>query len=160
MTDGAVVRSKGWRFLSRVGTLAALLLLPSCVSFPIPERMSQGAGGSLGWKPLAQKRPPNLLISVSRDTCEVPRSRFERVQIGDLVFCYWRSRRGGLGRPLPPENLDELHVEDEHPGRRPRPGGGIAVGQLRRNPETTLFPFAHELESLNPSLDDATDGEL
>lgn len=82
--------------------VAAVTLLTSCVSIPIPERLSGGSGGSLGWKVVAEKREPNLLYAPDRRECTVDGDRFEAVRRGDRVFCHWRTpKRPPLGMIFP-----------------------------------------------------------
>jgi hypothetical protein len=66
---------------------AAVLLLWSCASIPIPG----GEGReSLAWKVVIEKREPNLLIAADRTECEVSRDRFEKAEMGERTFCHWR----------------------------------------------------------------------
>lgn len=76
--------------LRALGWATALLLLSSCISLPIPDRMTPTRGETLAWKVVAEKRDPDLLVASDRTHCVVGRDRFDEVQEGDRVFCQWR----------------------------------------------------------------------
>lgn len=51
---------------------------------------SQGSQEFLGWKVVAEKRDPNLLLAADGTECVVSDERFERVRTGERAFCHWR----------------------------------------------------------------------
>src|ERR1700690_1856595 len=69
--------------------------------------------------------------------------------------CTWP----GCTRPKYSLKIDELDVEDEHPGGGPRSRRLVAVGETARNPEPRLLALRHELEPLGPTLDDVAHTE-
>jgi hypothetical protein len=70
--------------------MAGFTLLTSCLAVPVPQRLSGGSGGSLGWKVIVEKREPNLLLAADVSVCEVPPNRFASLRRGDRAFCHWR----------------------------------------------------------------------
>ena len=85
-----VLRSRRKRSLFALACTAGILCVGSCVSVPIPDRVSGGRGGSVGWKVVVGKHEPNLLVAADRTTCEVDHARFESAREGERLFCHWR----------------------------------------------------------------------
>lgn len=70
--------------------LGGVVLLTSCASVPVPDRLSGGRGGSLGWKTVVEKREPGYVIAADRTTCEVSQDRYRKAREGNRFFCHWR----------------------------------------------------------------------
>jgi hypothetical protein len=82
--------------LMRPGLVVLLACaLAGCIG---PARYTAGTDG---WavKPVDGKEPPATLIARDGTTCHVTHRRFEGVQLGDRVACYWTGGRGTGRRP-------------------------------------------------------------
>lgn len=78
--------------LRRGLVLAAVLGLGACIALPMGGgRDATGSEGKVGWKTVAEKREPNIVVAVDRSYCEVTRERFEETEEGERVLCHWRS---------------------------------------------------------------------
>jgi hypothetical protein len=79
-----------WRSMARMASMGSVLVQVSCVSLPLPNRLSGGPDQAVGWKLVVDKREPNFLLASDRTECEVTRERFDGVKEGESVFCQWR----------------------------------------------------------------------
>src|ERR1700683_1508307 len=75
------------------------------------------------------------------------------------------TQRGTTEQAVAPERrgtleVEQLDVEDEHPGRRSRARRLVAVRGGARNPEPDPLAFRHELHALRPTLDDRVEPEV
>lgn len=82
------------RFKSELLLVAAVLIVSGCATI---NSNRDGTNPAIGWKVVMEKSAPAYLIAVDRSECTVPTDRFERVAIGDRVFCAWR-RTGSIAR--------------------------------------------------------------
>jgi hypothetical protein len=78
----------------RTALVAGCLVLPACASLPLPGSGPRASHERLGWKAVVEKREPGILLAVDGTECQVAEERFERVEVGDSVFCHWREGRG------------------------------------------------------------------
>lgn len=66
------------------------VVLPACLSLPLPGSGPHGSNERLAWKVVVEKREPGILLAGDLTECQVSEERFDRVQAGERVFCHWR----------------------------------------------------------------------
>lgn len=78
--------------------IMALCVACGCATDPGTRR---GEGYRIGSKMVAGKEAPATLYAEDGSHCLVTPGRFERVRIGDRVWCNWEVRGARIGSPFP-----------------------------------------------------------
>lgn len=82
-----------------------LVLVIAVCSFSgcaLPPRLQAGGGTGPGYKTVSAKYAPSTLVAFDGSECRVTAGRFERTQVGDRIWCFWRERGDGGGPGLGP----------------------------------------------------------
>lgn len=74
----------------------ALFALSGCA---LPQRFQAGGPTGPGYKTVSTKVEPATLVAFDGSECRVTADRFERVAVGERVWCYWLGRGGVAGPP-------------------------------------------------------------
>lgn len=92
--------------------LLMIVLAVSVSSCGLTNRLQLDAGRTV-LKTVSAKAEPVTLVALDRTECTVTPSKFEKTEIGDAVWCAWRSRDGtqppgavGVGGPVPEAGVE------------------------------------------------------
>lgn len=65
----------------------------------LTQRLQAGGPSGPGYKTVSTKEEPATLVALDGSECRVTADRFERVAVGERVWCYWLVRGGVDGPP-------------------------------------------------------------
>jgi hypothetical protein len=75
--------------MMRLGSLGIAIVAVGLSGCFLVETAANSAGIPSPAKVVADKAPPDMLIATDGTTCMVPRSRYDRVRIGQSITCVW-----------------------------------------------------------------------
>lgn len=94
LTFGAWLTRSAAMLRTSVVVLVAGVTLGGC-GIPLQHQEALRKASSVFAKPVSAKRDPVYLIAVDGTECTVPKKRFDKIKVGDNVFCVWSSPVAG-----------------------------------------------------------------
>ncbi len=90
--------------------LALAIAVSALSGCALTQRVQAGGSTGPGYKTVSTKEAPATLVALDGSECRVTADRFERVAVGERVWCYWLARGGVAGPP----GADPVGGADRH----------------------------------------------